>query len=312
MDLTLAALFVLFASVLALVVGFRIGRSASNHVQLAVEVLVLIFAVLYFAFLWDRPAQTRVLPVPTLIMLGNWHAMMACFFAGVYLATAAVSFRRRMVVGPATLVLSGYSIVAPILGSPPVCSEVHGSQILITQSTKWTCSPAAGASLLRLYGIEATEAQMADLCLTRQGTHWQGLYRGLKVMTEGTPWDVVARRYSTDEVVSMDSMPAILSVNMNTAALRQREHGFHSSVGHTVLALRSRPSQSNRQQTYVTVFDPSPNFGIEAWGPELLESVEYGVVLRLVPRNAATDAEEIFHRVARVVMAEQEIAFLVN
>src|SRR5260221_7046371 len=38
-------------------------------------------------------------------------------------------------------------------------------------------------------GISATEQEMADLCITRRGTYWQGLYRGLKLKTAGTLWE---------------------------------------------------------------------------------------------------------------------------
>ena len=47
------------------------------------------------------------------------------------------------------------------------------------QSSPHTCSAASAATLLRFYGIRATEQEMAELCLTRSGTTWLGLYHGL-------------------------------------------------------------------------------------------------------------------------------------
>ena len=58
---------------------------------------------------------------------------------------------------------------------------------------------------------------MAELCLTRRGTSWMGLYRGLKLKTEGTPWKV---EMVSDRLLAMQSaqQPALKDL----AALEQR------------------------------------------------------------------------------------------
>ena len=308
MDLMLAALIVVLASLLALLGGMRIGQSCSVRCQSLSQIAVVIMATFYFAFLWDRPLLTRLLPHTAVILLGNWHAVMGSFFVGVYLTTPSVAPWPRLFVGPATLVLACYSIVAPVIGSAPECAECSSHQLLITQTTDWTCSPAAGASLLRLYGIDATEAQMAELCLTRKGTHWQGLYRGLKLMTASTGWDVVAEPYSAEAAGLLGATPAILSVNIDSASLGPSDHGFHSSAGHTVLALRSRPAELSNPIAVVTVFDPSPSYGIESWGPTLLNSFSDGVILRLVPRDRTIAQHFVTRRIRQALMAGDSYA----
>src|SRR5262249_18710175 len=68
------------------------------------------------------------------------------------------------------------------------------------QTSPQTCTAAAAATLLRHYGIDADEGEMADLCLTRKGTTWMGLYRGLKRKSAGTPYDVAVFNGSLEEL----------------------------------------------------------------------------------------------------------------
>ena len=87
----------------------------------------------------------------------------------------------------------------PLLGRTPACSERWDELGTCLQTTDYTCSPACAATLLKKYGIAATEQEMAELCLTRRGTSWQGLYRGLKLKTAGTDWDVAGLPAAPDE-----------------------------------------------------------------------------------------------------------------
>ena len=69
------------------------------------------------------------------------------------------------------------------------------------QSTAVSCGPCCAVRVLADYGIDATEEDMIDLCLTgRLGTPALGLYRGLKIKTEKTKWDVEILRCSIEEL----------------------------------------------------------------------------------------------------------------
>jgi hypothetical protein len=303
MDLLLALILITLTSFWAMIVGIRLGQTASTRLQLIIQLLVVVACSCYFFFVWDRPFLSQYLPHTALIVLANWHPMMGSFFAGMYLASGRIKLRRRLILGPMTLALAGYSIVAPVLGHAPICATATSASPLIAQTTPYTCSPAAAASLLRLYGIAATESEMAKLCLTRHGTHWMGVYRGLKLMTEGTPWEVVAQPFSRKAVMSLGDSPALLSINIDTDRIRTCEdHGFRGSSGHSVLALGSRDHRE------VMVFDPAPSYGIERWDRKLLSWVSHGVILRLRPRNGTEDEEPVRNRITEATRQYDQFA----
>ncbi|MEO2032096.1 MAG: C39 family peptidase [Planctomycetaceae bacterium] len=278
----MALILMTLTSLWALLAGVRLGQTASSRSQQIIQILVMAAYSAYFLFVWNRPLLSLYLPHTALIVLTNWHPVMGCFFAGMYLSTNRICRRRRLAVAATILLLSGYSIAAPVLGHAPACEPTASGSPLITQTTPYTCSPAAAASLLRLHGIAATESQMADLCLTRQGTHWMGVYRGLTLMTRNTNWDVVAEPFSRAAVMRLDESPALLSVNIDTDLITTREdHGFRDGAGHSVLTLGARDGLQ------VMVFDPSPSYGIEYWDRRLLSWVSNGVILRLVSRSGS-------------------------
>src|SRR5690606_12744726 len=107
-----------------------------------------------------------------------------------------------------------------------------------------SCSPAAAATLLRHYDIPATETELVDLCLTRlEGTSLHGLYRGLKLKTAGTPWDVEAFNGNLEQLHEyVESGPVILNVRlpfeMGPESIYVTQWGWVPGQGHTVVVLR--------------------------------------------------------------------------
>jgi Peptidase C39 family len=82
---------------------------------------------------------------------------------------------RRIVLVLALEAVAWFAVVRPIWGIPPRCRDRWEGDFCV-QTTEATCTAACAATLLRVHGIEVTEQEMADLCLTRRGTRWQGLY----------------------------------------------------------------------------------------------------------------------------------------
>jgi hypothetical protein len=295
MDLYLAASLIALISLGAMIVGTRVGRQASHRTQFIVQLSVLLVGILYTFCAWNRPVLTQLLPHTGLIVLANWHPVIGSFFAGMYFTSSRVMLCRRMLVGTATLGLAGYSIIAPLAGHPPECIPSSASRILVSQSTPHTCSAAVAASLLRLHGIPATEGTMAELCLTREGTHWLGVYRGLKLMTRNSRWDVVVQPFSCAAARRLGRRPAIFAVNIDTEDIGTSvEHGFCDNAGHSVLALG--PSNG----AGVVVFDPAPTYGIETWNKAMFDCVSSGVMLSLVARSEQNGSVEVASRVTRL------------
>jgi hypothetical protein len=123
---------------------------------------------------------------------------------------------------------------------------------------------------------------MAELCLTRHGTNWLGLYRGLKLKTQGTPWTVEVVHCSADEVHRHANRPMIMEVgleaNMPVDAAFRSEFGWKPGVRHSVL-LTAYTARG------LEIIDPSPQIGRERWDEKNLQLLWRGHGLRLVERG---------------------------
>ena len=278
-DLTVAIIILGCAILACLLGGFWIGSRGSRCSRMSVQLVALVLMVGYITCLWNQPVLTRLMPTSSLIILANWLPLWGSFFVGIYVATQIGTYRRA-ILSVLTLLLCVYSSVAPTLGEPPCCAANLSRSELQSQTTPHTCSAACAVSVLRLHGIEASESELAELCLTRSGTHWLGLYRGLMLKTEDSAWTVAVESFSETSFFRLCSTPCVLSVNVDTKCFGARsDHGFMKNVGHSVVCLgRSGASR-------VAVFDPSPDFGVEDWGHDIFRAVKSGVVLRLVPRQ---------------------------
>ena len=82
----------------------------------------------------------------------------------------------------------------------------------------FSCSACSGAALLLHHEIDTSEREMVGLCLTRKdGTPELGLYRGLKLKTQGTNWSVRPLPSDLGEIRRRDMLPAILFVEVGNA-----------------------------------------------------------------------------------------------
>lgn len=267
---------------LAAFAGAELQKRAGRMIVVSAEVIVCLATVAYLHFLWDRPSLSHLLPFSNTIILGNWLPIAGSFFLGVCLKTERITLLRRIMLAVCMVTISGYSLAKPLLGKPPVCMPTMYERTLDFQTTDQTCSAACAASLLRLHGVSANEMELAHLCLTRRGTHWLGVYRGLKLKTAGTRWDVVAEEVSAQDLCSGKLGPGILALSFHASESGRPsdpEWGFESDVGHSVLIMKSHYPAA------IEVFDPAPDYGFEVWNEEVLASVRNGILLRLVPRD---------------------------
>ncbi len=282
LDLLISVTAMLILCGVAAACGGALQGMANRRLVILLQILVAVLMGGYLYWLMDSPLLVSIVPLSAAIVLSNWLPLMGAFFAGICFRTAAISAVRRAFLSTALLSLCAYSLVSPLLGESPRCADVDFERILEFQTTEQTCSPACAAGLLRLHGIHATERELSKLCLTRQGTHWLGLYRGLKLKTEGTPWDVVVEKISGDELREGSHSPGILSLTFgDVVSQAQSEEGFQSSVGHSVVSL-GRTASGNLQ-----VFDPSPDYGFETWNQETLQDIESAILVRLVSRDGS-------------------------
>lgn len=274
--------------------GRLLGRAVRVPVAQAIGLITLPLFLAYRVWLADDLRIAAFLPVSNLIVVGNGTPLYGGFLGGLAWSliprlagnpTGSQRFvlARRIVVVLALQIVGWYALVRPIWGSPPPCHEQWDGEICL-QTSEVSCSAACAATLLRSRGIEATEAEMADLCLTRRdGTLWLGLYRGLKRKTAGTPWDVDIIRGDFDDLRGPGVGPAILAAgvprNAQVARVYTEMYGWSPGEWHSVLFF------GFRDPGRVAMGDPTPGIGREEWTEEDLRVLWTGSGLRLVPRS---------------------------
>jgi hypothetical protein len=278
LGLAIMAALALLAFWLTAAVAQRLSWGQRN----ALGLLIVATLVLYARLLWQNTALASWLPYSNLVIVGNWFPIFLGSLAGVVSQMRGLPWFRR---GAAIAVLAGFGAFAallPLTGDAPRCGNHFTALGDCQQTTPYTCSAAAAATLLHLHGIAATEQEMAELCLTRHGTSWLGLYRGLKLKTQGTDWDVEVVRCSAEGVYDHAEWPMIMEVGLEAdapidAAFRH-EFGWTPGVRHSVVLL---PSHERRLQ----IIDPSPSIGREDWDDESLRVLWRGHGLRLIKRS---------------------------
>jgi hypothetical protein len=169
--------------------------------------------------------------------------------------------------------------VALLVDRPPEVQD-HRTAGVCRQTTTATCSPAAAATLLSAVRIPATEAEMARLCLTTpSGTSSRGLYRGLKLKTEGTGYHVrVFQGDLADLRAALNQGPLLLNVKLvprpGVDPRFQRDWGWVPGVAHTVVLFGPLGA---------SLFDAGdPAVGREPWDRRALDTLWHGEALQLV------------------------------
>lgn len=285
-DLICATLVMVAVCLFSGVAGFVSTRRASRRSRMMILISAVAGFAFYGLFLFDRPIMAELLPVSSLVIVGNWLPIWSSFFVGVYLATAERVAIRQCVLSLTGAVFSVVSIVAPVIGDAPECRGGNANTAFQCQTSPYTCSAACAVTLLRLHGIPANEQEIADLCLTRRGTHWMGLYRALKLKTEGTSWQVVVKPIDLKSGDRLPEGPAILALNFNTSEFPiMLDHGFDHRVGHSVVSL------GDVGDSVVDVFDPTPDLGVEQWGKSIWKGTSESFVLTLVSDTASPEIQ---------------------
>ena len=137
--------------------------------------------------------------------------------------------------------------------------------------------------MLSRYGIDTSEQQMAELCLTRDsGTAWQGLYHGISVQLSKIGRRAEIFDCTIDELRSLPEYPVLLSVELKEADAGKylfyvQELGWEPDTPHTVVLL-GFDSTGN-------ALIGEPAFGIERWRERDLEILWHGRGMRPVPET---------------------------
>jgi hypothetical protein len=249
-------------------------------------VFAVIFVLFCIRILSDNVALSHILPLSNLIVLGKWLPFGAAMMTGLAVASPIQPARQGLhrVVRYSLLVLLNliylYHCYGFLFQSVSI-SQNYWSKGVCLQSKEQTCGPAATATLLKEHGIPATEAEMARLCLSDQaGTSLYGIFRGLKLKTQGTGWDVEMVSLTLDDLRRENALPALLIAELTppVAAAEPRyasQWGWKVGVPHAVVGIKI-------EGTKIEIGDPAT--GREHWPLDAVGDLWHGVALRLIRR----------------------------
>ena len=276
-------LFVVVECALVVAVSGAIGVAVFRFVRnprilKLLALLAVVWLLIDVSMLRESTILMRLIPWADMITLGSFAPIAAFVLAAVMLRLSSGRLAYR---GSFAAILIGsclfYSYGVLFRPKPPLHSRWLNGVCL--QSSNASCSAAAAATLLALYGIPTTEAEMAELCFTGDdGTSMQGVYRGLKLKTAGTPWKV--EPFSGDLHTLRSAEAAFLSVGLGrwqkADPRYSRVWGWAPGTMHSVVFLGFAEGGK------VNVADP--DVGREQWFEQGLIDLWKGEGFRLVRR----------------------------
>lgn len=264
-------------------------RNITKREATAVGVVVALLIVCYLRFIWKSSVLAEYLPYSSIVVLSNWFPPAAAFLAGITWTHGYGSKLRRALFGGVLFATSCWSVASPLLGSPPVCKNIWDKNSVCRQTSRYTCTPAAAAMLLSWHGIPSQESEMAELCLTRKGTTWQGLFRGLTIKTRDQPFRVRVVECEWDELPDKLTGPAILSVGIDPSKPYPEHYtkywGWMPGVRHSVM-LRDVISDGR-----LSIADPA--VGAELWTEVDLQTLFRGRFITLEPTSEAVASRSV-------------------
>lgn len=277
-DLLLGLLCLTIACAILLLLTVRLSRQTDKRSATVVGFFVAFLMVLYLKFLWCKAAMTTILPVSSIIVVGNWFPLLSAFMAGIIWTHGYGSKKRRALLGASLFLIAAYSTIDPILGDQPQCHDRWDSTGVCRQTSSFTCTPAAATTLLGMHGIAAEESEMANLCLTTlEGTTWQGLYRGLLKKTDGFDIAVEVYECEYDLIRKRFRGPTIISVGLEKdreyPPIYTEQWGWKPGVRHSVVLVEFVGIDR------VLVADPS--IGLEEWSIADLKTLWRGRAVTL-------------------------------
>ncbi len=284
-DIRLAIGLIGFLSAGAFALTFRLLRRRSEHFLDAMAVIVVGLIGVYVYTVWGQLWIVNWIPLPSVIVLSNWFPiLLSTLGAIVWLRMQSFSVGRRFPIMVIMLVAAVYSIVHFIPAAPPECRNEWERPVLpmiypvCKQTTPYTCSAAAAATILNTIGLETTEQEMAELCLTRSGTTWLGLYHGLATKLLGTKYQVEFFHGSIADIErSAQSAPILLCCELDADVAEMvpsyvNDGGWIPETAHSVVYFGS-------VRGLHIIGDPSR--GYEAWKSQDLAALWTGDGLRI-------------------------------
>jgi peptidase C39-like protein len=244
-------------------------------------VATLVALVLAFAIkIQGHLVLAQWLPFSNVILVGNLTAVGAACLAGVVLGWQSLPVWRRLLFASGMWVVGVVALLHQMPRNPPPPGNEWIDEVCM-QSNRASCSACAAATLLTHHDIPADEAEMMDLCLTgARGTPSLGLYRGLKLKTAATSFEVEAFHMDVESLLDSTELPAVLLVKLELGAdvdpRYEQQWGWTPGLGHAVVYYGRAGTDR------IMIGDPA--VGREKWTIDDLRVLWQGEGLRLRPR----------------------------
>lgn len=266
----------LAACTIGVVAVRTMGRFARTFLLAALVALILVFAIKF----QGRLVVARWLPFSNAILVGNLTTVGSACLAGFVLGWPSLPLWRKTLFSAGMWGVGLAALLHQMPRNPPPPGNEWIDEVCM-QSNHASCSACAAATLLVDHGIPANEAEMTRLCLTgAKGTPSLGLYRGLKIKTAGTPYDVEAFHTDIESLLESKDVPAVLLVKLELGAdvdpRYEQQWGWTPGLGHAVVYYG--PAGTDR----IMIGDPS--VGREKWTIDDLRVLWQGEGVRLRKR----------------------------
>ncbi len=164
--------------------------------------------------LWwgDNLMEARILPVADVMAWGNIQTPAMGLLAGAAWPMLTGRHGQRIFLLSILAGAGVWRLLGPYIGHKSALGPDKWAGGICRQTTTSSCSAAAAATALEAVGIHSSEREMCDLCLTHvDGTTALGLYRGLKLKTATSQWDVRVVMCDAGELAHQP-MPMIISI----------------------------------------------------------------------------------------------------
>jgi hypothetical protein len=288
MDIWLGAFLLLIIAFCLFVIGALLASENTPACRVrTLPSLSVIIVTGCFLMMQNRLVLAQLLPFSGVVVFGDTLLPLTALLCGV-LWGYQTRQRRPILLITVLMTLATVHTLEPFCGNPPRTGAPLIESGVVMQTTDSSCSAASAATLLRYYGIPATEEEIARLAFTREdGTLMLGVYRALCLKTVGTPYRVTAlsgadiselRRAAQDG-------PVLLSVGLDRFHAHQIDPRYQTQWGwrpgkfHGVVLFGLLPGGN------FDIGDPAR--GREEWGVRSLNTLWHGEALRLVRREGS-------------------------
>ena len=272
-DLWLALIIMTLIGILLFIISYLICSNLKLRGKRIFAAIIVALIVGFSVWLLDSRLILQLLPFQATIVYGNFLIPLAAILVGILWNFPKRPIWRRSIFSlPILLVAYGYNL-NQMMAQTPYCGDKWHTGVCL-QTRQSSCSAAAAATLLRPYGIDTNEKEMAQLCLTSEkGTYLHGLYRGLKIKTKNLPIQIQTGSADIDFLRKKNDLPLIISVKLTEQMSEwdpryARDLGWIVGVDHTVVIFGF--ASKNR----IDIGDPGA--GREVWDLQALQDLWQG------------------------------------